>query len=174
MRLFTTQAILASATLIALSGAFPAKLKKRKQGDSPDDPIIIEVDCSKPNYARVCDADCFGILCVGEPNPAQWDKGHNDEHRKASGASSKPFQKSEQSRQNHGIVVSQDVLNRVGTSPEETLMANTVQGGGWRYYSPCERSSQQGYDPEKTSMIYEELTQLLNRAWGPNWIKTQS
>jgi hypothetical protein len=149
MKLLTTQAILASATLIALSGAFPAELKKRRQGDSPDDPIIIEVDCSKPNYARVCDADCFGILCAGEPNPAQWDKGHNDEHRKASGASSKPFQKSEQSRQKHGIVVSQDVLNRVGTSPEETLMANTVQGGDGDIIVPVNEAANKGKTQRK-------------------------
>ncbi|KAF2659663.1 hypothetical protein K491DRAFT_755195 [Lophiostoma macrostomum CBS 122681] len=119
--------LLGTSVLGVLCGALPAALEKRRPGDSPATAVKITVDCT--GQEDVCNADCFAILCYNIPNSAQWNKGNNAGNRKESGAARQPFKMSTEQREARGVHVLQSVLNAHGASAEETLMANTIQGG---------------------------------------------
>lgn len=103
------------------------KLKRREQGDR-DDSFFIDIDCSGGGE-RTCNADCFVILCLAGPNPVQYDARNSATNRERSGYSSGLLRALEETRRSWGIYIADHILQAIGQSPEETLMANTVQGG---------------------------------------------
>lgn len=119
--------LLTVATLLPFSDAAPAELQRRRQGDR-NDPFHINIDCSGGGE-RTCNADCFVILCLAGPNPVQYDARNSATNRERSGYSSGLLRVLEDTRRSWGIYIAEYILNAIGRSPEETLMANTVQGG---------------------------------------------
>ncbi|KAF2746329.1 hypothetical protein M011DRAFT_478313 [Sporormia fimetaria CBS 119925] len=102
-----------------------ARLESRAPGDSMAEPIFIEIDCS--GGPAVCNADCFTILCLAGPNPVQYDAEHAGEHRRESGY--RIFRDNEEMRLERGVDIPDSILDETGRSGEESIMANTAQGG---------------------------------------------
>ena len=127
---FTLLAV--SSTLISAS-VIPAKLQGRATG-SRSDPIWINIDCT--GAQNLCDSDCMSILCYNSPNPVQYGAKINTQNRIDSGYSSGLLRTTENTRKGKGILISDAVLDTVGRSDEETIMANTYQGGVGEIHIP--------------------------------------
>jgi hypothetical protein len=113
----------------------PTELAARALGDR-NDPYQVHIDCS--GGRAVCELDCYTILCLAAPNPVQYSAGASGTHRDESGASTGIFGLAEQNRINRGVTIPQWVISELGTSAEETVMANTAQGGAGDILGPVQ------------------------------------
>jgi hypothetical protein len=118
----------------ALEKRVPNALEIRDHGDSPAEAIQMWIDCS--GGPRVCNVDCYSILCLGGPNPVQRAEGENSGNRKLSGYTI--FKHGQEDRESRHVFVDDSVLQEVGNSGEESIMANTVQGGRYEIVYPVD------------------------------------
>ncbi|KAF2106918.1 hypothetical protein BDV96DRAFT_654253 [Lophiotrema nucula] len=117
--------IIGAITKLGVSKAIPAELAARNPGDSPAEAIRLNIDCS--GGPAVCNEDCYAILCLGAPNPVMREEGANREHRSRSGYTI--FRMSQAEREARQVFVTDSTLDLTGRSGEESIMANTAQGG---------------------------------------------
>jgi hypothetical protein len=126
MKFTSSVLFLTSSTILGSASVIPVQLERRATGDRSD-PIWINIDCK--NGEALCNADCYAILCLAVPNPTQYDAKNSDTKRDASGYRNGMLRTTEYTRQQKGIQIPQHILQQVGDSPEETCMANSMQGG---------------------------------------------
>jgi hypothetical protein len=128
MRSYFVNIVLTWVTLTNLSGGSPTELQKRALGDRAE-PYQVHIDCS--GAEAVCNADCYVIHCLGAPNPVQYEYKSGDDKRAGSGYTwaRQLLRAGEQRRRQFGISIAESILQRLGRSPEETIMANTAQAG---------------------------------------------
>ncbi|KAF2229967.1 hypothetical protein EV356DRAFT_555009 [Viridothelium virens] len=129
MRVTSTPVFLATSICLSLSSAIPLELQRRAAG-AQSDPKQITIDCT--NGEDVCNDDCYSILCFNSPNPVQYML--RNDNRGSDGNSEAALRlvlqnPNEGERQARGVNISQDVINQIGTSPEETIMNNAEEGG---------------------------------------------
>lgn len=134
--IFTSLVVLGSMVTPGATLTVPNGLEKRASGDTMADPIHMWIDCS--GGPRVCNVDCHAILCLGAPNPVQRAEGLNDDNRKQSGYTI--FKHDQADRESRHVFVDDSVLQQVGNSGEEGIMANTVQGGRYEILYPVDPS----------------------------------
>lgn len=128
--------ILVASVALASASAIPAQLNRRADGTRAD-PIWIDIDCSGSDAnAHICNLDCYAILCFAAPNPVQYDAKNSDVKRQRSGYSSGLLRTQEATRQKKGISIAQWIIDRLGPSVEETVMANTLEGGWGEIMGP--------------------------------------
>jgi hypothetical protein len=145
MKPFAAFVLLGALSKLGTASVIPAELVPRNDdvegSGTEDDPFIVTADCT--GCEPVCNADCYSILCLGAPNPVQRAENMNADNRKASGEETarKAFKEDKSKRERRGIFISDDVLNNrnLGRSPEESIMANTAQGGAGEIMYPVEQ-----------------------------------
>lgn len=136
MKFSTTSVALIVSGVMVSASAIPAGLDRRATG-TLSDPIWIDIDCSGNDAnAHICNMDCYAILCFAAPNPVRYDAKQSDVKRQRSGYSSRLLRNQEATRQKRGITIAQRILDLLGVSVEETVMANTVEGGWGEIMGP--------------------------------------
>lgn len=104
----------------------PGTIVKRATG-SRADPHILNINCA--DGADLCETNCNSILCRLAPNPNQYGGGISSKNREISGYSSSLLRTSNANRVSHGADFSDNVLDQVGRSMEESVGAAAIQGG---------------------------------------------
>lgn len=122
--------LLAASSLNVVS-ALPTELQRRTPGDEFD-PYDFQLDCT--GKEQVCNVDCETILCFQAPQKVQFDPEHASEHRRQSYNNLRLASMSQSDREARGIfipdaVLAAGILSGRGLSIEESVMANTAQGG---------------------------------------------